>query len=232
MKTGIYKIENKINNKKYIGQSVNIEKRWREHRNDAFNSNCKDYNMTIYKAFRKYGLNNFSFNIIEECESNELNDKEVYWVDYFNSYYEGYNETIGGNESHIHLGRPVELYDMEGKYVKEYPNVTEAAKDLNISRNTIYQILYKKRKSAKNYQYKYKDDTTTIITKYNNKQGGKKEVAQCNKDGEIIQIFESIANAAKTLKIDSSTISKCCKGKLKTCGGFYWKYIEEEGSCK
>ena len=82
---GIYKIENLINHKCYIGQSTNIYKRWRNHR-----SATDDY--PLYRAFRKYGMNNFSFEILEECDSSILNQQEQYWIDMFNSLKDGYNQ--------------------------------------------------------------------------------------------------------------------------------------------
>lgn len=45
---------------------------------------------------RKYGIENFSFEIIEECKKEELNDKEKYWINYFNTFFNGYNLTTGG----------------------------------------------------------------------------------------------------------------------------------------
>ena len=86
--------------------------------------------MIIYQAIRKHGLENFDFIILEECLTEQLNEREVYWIAYFNSYKNGYNATEGGDESHIHLGHPVELYDLNGNYITEYPNITEAAKAL------------------------------------------------------------------------------------------------------
>lgn len=89
---GIYKIENLINGHCYIGQSVDIKRRWRQHRTDY-----KIIDYPLYLAFRKYGLENFSFEIIEECSSDLLNEREIYWIKYYNSYQEGYNQTQGGN---------------------------------------------------------------------------------------------------------------------------------------
>lgn len=223
-KIGIYQYKNKINGKSYVGQSININKRFREHKNAAFNPNNKDYKFAIHAAIRKYGLENFDFIVLEECTPEKLNEREKYWIAFYDSYNNGYNETIGGNESHIHIGQPVELYDLNGKYIREYPNITEAAKDINISRNTIYGILYGNRLSAKGYQFKLKKDTTTQISKYSNNQGGKIPIIQYNKEGQKIQEWESAAHAARILKIDASSITKCLKGKLKTCGGFKWQY--------
>lgn len=94
---GIYKIENLINNKKYIGQSIDIETRWKHHQQAAYNKNSKGYEYPLYRAIRKYGIENFKFNIIEECELNQLNTREIYWISYYDSFFKGYNQTLGGD---------------------------------------------------------------------------------------------------------------------------------------
>lgn len=91
---GIYKITNLENNHCYIGQSRNIQKRWSDHKIASNNKNDKGYDYPLYRAFRKYGIDNFSFEIIEECNIELLNDKECYWIDY---YKPEYNQTIGGD---------------------------------------------------------------------------------------------------------------------------------------
>ena len=94
---GIYKIENLITHNIYIGQSRNIEKRWNSHKNSAFNLKDHNYQSPLYRAFRKYGLENFSFEVIEECLVNELNQKEKFWIQQYNSFFNGYNQTFGGD---------------------------------------------------------------------------------------------------------------------------------------
>ena len=98
MKCGIYKITNILNGKTYIGQSINIEKRWEQHKYEAFNKNQQQYNYTLHRAFRKYGLNNFSFDVLEECLEEQLDKKEIYWIKFFDCYHDGYNETEGGDK--------------------------------------------------------------------------------------------------------------------------------------
>lgn len=89
---GIYKITNKVNNKCYIGQSKNILKRWK--------TEYKWYHINnhLQSAFKKYGLENFDFEIIEECEPNLLNEREQFWINVYNSFDRnfGYNKTLGG----------------------------------------------------------------------------------------------------------------------------------------
>jgi group I intron endonuclease len=95
--TGIYKITNMINGKSYIGQSVNIHRRWRMEIADSNNVNNHSYDYPLMKAFRKYGIDNFKFEIIEECKNEELNQREIYWIDYFDTFFHGYNQTLGGD---------------------------------------------------------------------------------------------------------------------------------------
>lgn len=98
MSCGIYKITNKINNKSYIGCSKNIEHRWIAHKSESVLENNPQYNYSIHRAFRKYGIDNFDFSIIEILPENELFDREQYWIQYYNSYIMGYNETEGGDK--------------------------------------------------------------------------------------------------------------------------------------
>ena len=95
---GIYKIENLINHKVYIGQSVNIKDRWQSHRR-LLRQNKHD-NLHLQNSWNKYGESNFSFEILEECSNCLLNEKEQYWLDYYggknNNY--NYNEKDAGNQ--------------------------------------------------------------------------------------------------------------------------------------
>lgn len=223
---GIYKIENIINFHKYIGQAIDIKKRWREHKSNAFNQNSKDYDMVIYRAIRKYGLENFSFEIIEVCNPKELNDKEVYWIEYYNSYYDGYNCSKGGND-YTHLGNEIDLYDFNGNYVKSYDNIATAARELDVHYETLYQVIKGIRHSCKGYQVKLKNENKEI-KQYKNRQGGKIPVEQLDDDNNVLNIFESSYDAARKLNLDPSSIIKCCKGKLKHVGGFKWRYQNNE----
>lgn len=92
----IYIIRNTINSKVYIGQTkVSLKLRFQNHLSAARNG--KDY--VIGKAIRKYGEENFYIELLEECTIEELNERERYWISYFNSTDNkfGYNISIGGN---------------------------------------------------------------------------------------------------------------------------------------
>lgn len=95
---GIYKITNKINGNSYIGQSIHIEKRIKEHKL-KYNWE-REKNKTLYQAFQKYGIENFSFEIIEECEPNVLDSREQFWINYYDTYNNGYNMTCGGETNY------------------------------------------------------------------------------------------------------------------------------------
>lgn len=99
---GIYRIYNKINNKSYIGQSVNIEKRIKTHFWAAFKDNLPSYNFHIYQAIRKYGIDNFDYEILETISTpdiQKLNELEIKYISLYDSYYNGYNMTSGGDNS-------------------------------------------------------------------------------------------------------------------------------------
>lgn len=96
---GIYKIENKINGHIYIGQSVHIERRWQDEIRRASNPEDISYNYPLSLALRKYGVDNFDFSVLEECSAEELDEKECYYIHQYNSYYNGYNQTLGGDGS-------------------------------------------------------------------------------------------------------------------------------------
>ena len=108
MSCGIYKITNKQNGKIYIGQSIKIEDRWNEHLRESLISeekwkeNKRGEQTHLHRAMRQYQTKEniqqyFEFTIIEHCEEDRLNEREIYWVSQYNSYENGYNMTRGGD---------------------------------------------------------------------------------------------------------------------------------------
>lgn len=92
---GIYKIVNEITNEIYIGQSINIEQRIQKHMYTASKYDGLPFNR-LYHAISKYGYLNFSYEVLEECPVEDLDNKEMYYISLYNSYRDGYNMNIGG----------------------------------------------------------------------------------------------------------------------------------------
>ena len=102
---GIYKITKISNGKSYIGQSNNIERRFKEHQQKGVSSR-----IPLDIAIQKYGIHAFTYEILEECSLNELNEREQYWINYYDTINNGYNclpggeqQTTGENNGHSKL---------------------------------------------------------------------------------------------------------------------------------
>ena len=124
LKSGIYKITCSENNKVYVGQAINIQDRWKTHI-QCLNRN-KHHNIHLQRAWNKYGENNFKFDIIEYCEKEDLNDKEIYWIKELSSFKNGYNRTLGGGGI---LGRKYTKEEIEKRTGKNNPFYRKKHKD-------------------------------------------------------------------------------------------------------
>lgn len=94
----IYKIINNINKKLYIGKTdKTIKSRFEQHYKDS--KKIKNQERLLYKAINQYGIENFSIEQIEECPSSKSNEREKFWIEYYDSFKNGYNATLGGDGS-------------------------------------------------------------------------------------------------------------------------------------
>ncbi len=93
---GIYKITNMKDDKVYVGQAVDIYKRWCEHCKAGLGIDTPQGNK-LYAAMLEDGLENFTFELLEECPREELNRKEAYYISLYNSVQYGYNSIKGNN---------------------------------------------------------------------------------------------------------------------------------------
>lgn len=207
----IYKITNDINDKIYIGKTLaTISKRWKEH--------CKDFNSDrnerrpLYSAMRKYGVEHFHIEEVEQCDEKILNEREKYWIEYFGSFKYGYNATIGGD------GRRYLDYEVIVATYNQLKNQTKTAKSLNISVDSVRQAL-------KNYNVKIFSNKEV-----NTFQKGK-IINQISLDNNFIRTFPSAREAARFIKPESKSVGgvaqhilEVCKGKRKTAYGYYWEY--------
>lgn len=91
---GIYRITNMENQMCYIGQSVDLRERLKTHIKAGLGINAT--NNKLYTAMQEYGVENFTYEIMENCERNQLNDREKFWIEYYQSNSYGLNSTGGG----------------------------------------------------------------------------------------------------------------------------------------
>lgn len=195
MSCGIYKITNNINNKIYIGKAFDIQRRWSEHK-VAINNPNKQYH--LYRAMRKYGIENFSMEIIEECpiDNDILYEREQYWINYYDSYNKGYNQTLGG-EGTI----KVKQEDIESLWDKGLC-VAAIAIQLNCKPQTI-------RNRLQNYKNYSTDEATKranlsshkrdAISKNHSYSFGGTPVHQYTLEGKYVASYNSVKDAAKVL---------------------------------
>lgn len=222
MLTGIYKITNKINGHAYIGQSIDIENRWIRHKWSAFHEECcREY--PLYRAFRKYGIENFTFEIVELCDREELQAKEQYYIKLYNTFIDGYNQTSGG-EGCYGQEKSVYQYDLNGKLIAIYPSAAEAARQVNIQVQNIYKACWKETKTAAGFQWRNdpndKPRKTTI--------GQGKRVYQYDLNGNYIADYPSLIKASQETGIDYSCLKRAASGIRQTAGGFIWKKERNE----
>ena len=147
-KCGIYCIENLINNKKYIGQSKNINHRKSEHFSRLRNN--KHSNSYLQKSWNKYGEENFKFYILAECEIYELDELEKYYISFFNTMNKnyGYNRESGGNRKKF-LSEETKL------------KISQSHIDVSGANNPFYN-----KKHSKESIEKYKDNINYINRKH------------------------------------------------------------------
>lgn len=205
----IYQITNNINGKIYIGKTERtIEERFKEHCYDAFKR--KSEQRPLYFAMRKYGIDNFSISLLEETDNPE--EREVYWIEQKRSYKYGYNATKGGD------GRRYVDYDLVIATYKEVQNMSKVATLIGIGVDTVSRIL--------------KDNQVKTLTsqEISQKIMGK-PINQYDLNGNYIKTFPSSSDAAVALEKLTSTsrgasshISDVCKGKRKTAYGYIWRY--------
>ena len=141
MKKSIYIIKNDINNKVYIGQAINVQKRFREHtyyREDRLS--------LIDAAIHKYGKQHFWYEILE-TDIEDYNEKEIFYINKYNSQRpNGYNITIGGDDGLVGLNNPCSIIQEKQilnniiEDLKTSLTIEEISNKYNISKNIIYKI--------------------------------------------------------------------------------------------
>lgn len=224
----IYKITNKINNKIYIGfTQKTIEDRWKTHIQTAYDNTSKDYNAIFKKAIRKYGPDNFLIEKIDEGQTlQELKEKEIYWVKYFNAYAfdennNGYNSTRGGDSPFELLQKPIYKIDtITGNILESYNSISEAER--KYGRGIQETLKRKNHATIKTYTWIYQDEIFNKEEYWINNN----YICQLDLKGQLIQIWIGPTEASKNLNITQGNISSCLNNTRTKAGEFQWCYYK------
>lgn len=207
----VYQHKNKMNNKSYIGiTSQDPEKRW---------NNGEGYKLQpFYEAIKKYGWDNFEHIILEKnLTKKQAEEKEQFYIKYFDSYRKGYNFSEGG-ESGFNGGHHKE----KTKQIISQ-KLSQYIKDKDQDRGIKLQEMLKNNPEI---NQKRIENINNIFKK--GSQAAKDRVKNNNKKVRCIElnkIFNSIKEAADFAKVDNSGITHCLKGQQKTSGGYHWEYV-------
>lgn len=209
----IYQITNKMNGKIYIGKTeFSIEKRFKEHCKDAFKKIAEK--RPLYSAMRKYGIENFEISLIEETDCPE--EREIYWIEQKRSFKNGYNATVGGD------GRKYIDYDLVISEYQILQNMTAVANKLNISVDSVRNILNSKDIIIKSSSEVLKEKNSKIIKMYD-MQDNYIQSFSCVKDAARFLIANNYTVSPKTDGV-SSHIRDCANHKRKSAYKHIWKW--------
>lgn len=212
MSIGVYKITSP-KGKIYIGQSSNIEARFRQYRKLR---NC-DQQRLLYNSFIKYGVLNHSFEVVMFCLRHELDATEIFYISTLNALDKdvGLNLKSGGSRGKHHESSKAKI----SKANKGKKRTEETKRKLSIAqkKNNVKYWLGKKRSVS--------DRLTMSLSHIGiGNASCEKRIVQLNRNGAIIKIFDSTIKAAKELNIGRTGIKNCLRGGAKTAGGFIFKF--------
>lgn len=203
----IYKITNKINNKIYIGKTEDtVEKRFKQHMSESSKDRCK--HRPLYKAIKKYGKENFEVSTIEE--TNNPNERELFWIEFYNSYYHGYNATKGGDgKSYVDESSILELHEN-----KKSPR--EISEILSYDYKTVIKILNKNKVKPNNHKHRVKNNLKVLNLTTGTVYHSQHDAARALNPSLEGNKLSSLANK----------ISLCCRGLRKSVLKNKFKYID------
>ena len=244
----IYKITNQKNGMVYIGSSIEVERRWRQHKEASINEKDHHYNYPLMIAFREFGIANFTFEVIDTLPDYQAMIKaERDWIVKENCVVpNGYNQTHQtdsplldpviakkmSNTKRAKYGKRVCEIDENKNIIEIWDSLAEAGEKTGLDRFKISDVCNGKRLTTGNRVFRFLDEADNIIIpveKVNQVQSNRitkssKKVVKMTLDGKVLQVYDSIALASADTGCDSSSISKVCNGQRNKCGGFKWQY--------
>ena len=208
----IYQITNHANGKIYIGKTERtIQERWYEHCRDCIKDKC--YDRPLYRAMRKYGLSNFTIELLEETDFPE--ERETFWIEQKGSFKYGYNATVGGD------GKRYLDYDLVVATYLKLGSQEQTARELGICSDSVRAILRARKIETKSSPEVLREQCSKMVSMY-------------SLQDEYIHTFPSLHDAATYMVENNLTgcknstirthISEVCRGKRKTAAKFKWKF--------
>ena len=225
----IYLILNTVYpDKIYVGQtSVTPNNRWKGHMLQAKESKHNNTDK-LHNYMARYGIENFGLTVIEmiTCKTKDelidrLNEKEIYYIDRFDTYKNGLNSTRGGRNAMDHKKRPVIQYDLDGNIIKEHESI-DSLKEMFDSVSTIYDCcLHNNARYAYGYLWKYKDDLTPLpkLTDSEKREAINRYKMRCPiyeyyYNGILLNIYNNIDDLLKiNPNITREQVLLCCSGR-------------------
>ena len=231
MRTGIiYKLTNKVNGKSYVGQTLHEKQRLNTHKRLGKAKDTR-FTLAVDFAIAKYGFDNFEYTVLEkDIPQEKLDEREIYWISYYDTLNTGYNLTKGGQNPVELCKKKVSMYDLDGNYIRSFDSITEAVESIKVkSISSIGNCLRYKKKSAGGYQWRYADDNSKILPYKQTSVHNYREVEQYSLDGVYLATYKSIEEAGRSLNRKKyGSISKCLRDeKQQTAYGFIWKYADK-----
>ena len=220
----IYKATNKINGKSYVGQTCDFHSRVWQHQRCYEKEDCD-----FHRAIKEFGFDNFSWEIIETCESEDRAcELEKYYIEKFNTYRDGYNMTKGGKGAPYHNARAVGLLTLDGQYIKRYDSAMDAEID-GFHNADVLLNCKGKRRQTKGYMFMFEDEYESNGAKAYRKPkpNGMRSIIQCDMEGNFIQKFKSLQEAARITGTNRTTISGVLSNTYKSANGYIFVYEED-----
>lgn len=236
-KSGIYICKCLGNDKVYIGQSKDVKLRKCQHLSELRYNN--HYNKYLQNSYNKYGENSLIWDVLEYCDYTVLDDREIYWINYYDSYNNGFNCTIGGLQNRV--------FKRTNKFKKNLSNILKKSWENNDERrkNASERMLGennpmfgKTGNSNPAYGKDHSGENNGMFGKHHSEESKelnrKAHLGKNNKNSKAIICVEtqivyfSQGEAKRLTGINDTSINKVCRGVKNTAGGYHWRYATQE----